>query len=216
MNVKPGMETAAAFLETHRYAAYLGATVEFNKMEGLDFNEKDNKAYVAISYQEKTMLADPAAPADDIQLPKISAGGIYELSFQANRKTMDGKKINSHYVPVSMTGTLMGEDLSAPDADGNTANVDKIANPDNVVSSQDMRTLFIAEDSDKHENNYTWAYNVDTKKLSRILSVPGGGESTGLQMVDNLDGHTYLMNSSQNPRYVGYISGLPFMGEDKK
>jgi len=216
VKVKPGMKTAAAFLETHRYAAYLGATVEFNKMEGLDFNEKDNKAYVAISYQEKTMLADPTAPADDIQLPKISAGGVYELSFKPNRKTTDSEKINSHYVPVSMTGILMGEDLAASDTDGNTANVDKIANPDNIVFSQDMRTLFIAEDSAKHENNYTWAYNVDTKKLSRILSVPGGGESTGLQMVDNLDGHTYLMNSSQNPGYVGYLSGLPFMGQDNK
>ncbi|MEH7121170.1 hypothetical protein V7128_27770 [Neobacillus vireti] len=103
------------------------------------------------------MLADPIAPADDIQLPKICAGGVYEISFQPNRKTTDSEKINSHYVPVSMTGTLMGEDLAAPDADGNTVNVDKIANPDNVVFSEDMRTLFIAEDSDKHENNYTLA-----------------------------------------------------------
>ena len=124
---------------------------------------------------------------------------MYELSFQPNRKTKDGEKMDSHYVPVSMAGLVMGEDLAAPDTDGNIANVDKIANPDNLVYSPKMRTLFIAEDSDKHENNYTWAYNVDTKKLSRILSVPGGGESTGLQMIDNLDGFTYLMNSSQNP-----------------
>ncbi|MFB9760503.1 PhoX family protein [Ectobacillus funiculus] len=216
LKVKLGMEKAAAFLETHRYAAYVGATVEFNKMEGLDFNEKDNKAYVAISYQENTMLAEPTAPADDIQLPKISAGGVYEISFKPNRKTNDGGKIDSHYVPVSMAGLVMGEDLVTPDQDGNTANVDKIANPDNIVYSQEMRTLFIAEDSDHHENNYTWAYNVDTKKLSRILSVPGGGESTGLQMVENLDGHTYLMNSSQNPGYVGYIAGLPSLDVDNK
>ena len=145
LKVKPGMEKAAAFLESHRYAAYVGATVEFNKMEGLDFNEKDNKAYLAISYQENTMLAEPAAPADDIQLPKISAGGVYELSFQPNRKTKDGEKMDSHYVPVSMAGLVMGEDLAAPDADGNIANADKIANPDNLVYSPKMRTLFIAE-----------------------------------------------------------------------
>jgi hypothetical protein len=46
--------------------------------------------------------------------------------------------------------------------------------------------------------------------------VSGGGESIDLQMVDNFDGHTYLMNSSQNPGYVGYISGLSSMGENKK
>lgn len=49
LKVKPGKEKAAAFLETHRYAAYAGATVEFNKMEGLDYNEKENKVYLAIS-----------------------------------------------------------------------------------------------------------------------------------------------------------------------
>ena len=211
LKVKPGMEKAAAFLETHRYAAYLGATVEFNKMEGLDFNEKDNKGYLVISYLENTMLEEPTAPTDDIHLPKISAGGIFELSFMPNRKTVEGEKIDSHYVPVSMKGYLMGEDLATPDADGNKANVNKIANPDNLVYSESMRTIFIAEDSDLHENCYTWAYNIDTKKLSRIASVPGGGEATGFQMVENLDGHTYLMLSAQNPGYVGYIAGLPSM-----
>lgn len=215
LKVKPGMEKAAAFLETHRYAAYVGATVEFNKMEDVDFNEKDNKGYVVISYLENTMLAEAGAPGDDIQLPKIKAGGIYEIEFKPNRKTSDGEKIDSHYVPVSMSGYLMGEDLAVPDADGNKAAVDKIANPDNLAYSEAMRTLFIAEDSDLHENCYTWAYNIDTGKLSRIASVPGGGEATGLQMIENLDGGAYLMLSAQNPGYVGYIAGLPPLADWK-
>lgn len=37
-------------------------------MEGLAYNQKNNKAYVVISYLENTMLAEPGAPADDIQL----------------------------------------------------------------------------------------------------------------------------------------------------
>lgn len=215
LKVKPGMEKAAAFLETHRFAAYVGATVEFNKMEDVDYNEKDNKGYVVISYLENTMLADPSAPADDIQLSKIQAGGIFELDFKPNRKTVDGEKIDSHYVPVSMSGYLMGEDLAVPDADGNKAVLDKIANPDNLAYSESMRTLFIAEDSDLHENNFAWAYNVDTGKLSRIASVPGGGEATGLQFVENLDSRTYLMLSSQNPGYVGYVAGLPALVDGK-
>ncbi|MCD9021643.1 PhoX family protein [Cohnella silvisoli] len=216
LKVKPGMEKAAAFLETHRYAAYVGATVEFNKMEGLDFNEKDNKAYVVISYLENTMLAEPGAPADDIQLPQISAGGIYEVNFQPNRKTRDGEKIESHYVPVSMAGMLMGEDLAVPDADGNKANVNKIANADNVVYSEGMRTIFIAEDSSLHKNCYTWAYNIDTHKLSRLVSVPGGGEATGLQVLENVEGYAYLMLSAQNPGYVGYLAGIPAVSNDVK
>ncbi|MCA0291319.1 MAG: hypothetical protein KDB28_11355 [Tetrasphaera sp.] len=34
LKLKPDMAKAAAFLETRRYAAYLGATTEFNKFEG--------------------------------------------------------------------------------------------------------------------------------------------------------------------------------------
>ena len=35
-------------------------------------------------------------------------------------------------------------------------------------------------------------------------------------MIDNLDGFTYLMNSSQNPGYVGYIAGLPSLDGDNR
>jgi hypothetical protein len=61
-----------------------------------------------------------------------------------------------------------------------------------------MRTLFIGEDSGTHTNNFVWAYNVDTQKLSRILSVTAGGESTGLQVLDNMNGHAYIMSNAQH------------------
>jgi uncharacterized protein len=50
-----------------------------------------------------------------------------------------------------------------------------------------------------HINNFLWAYNVDTKKLSRILSDTAGAESTGLQAIENLNGNGYLMSSIQHP-----------------
>jgi secreted PhoX family phosphatase len=84
------------------------------------------------------------------------------------------------------------------DALGNTANPNKIANPDNLKFSEKMRTLFIGEDSSQHVNNFLWAYNVDTKQLSRVLSVPAGGESTGLHAVDEINGWTYIMSNFQH------------------
>ncbi len=39
---------------------------------------------------------------------------------------------------------------------GNTAAVDKIANPDNLKFSEAMRTLFIGDDSGTHINNFLW------------------------------------------------------------
>ncbi|EKN64151.1 hypothetical protein BABA_23660 [Neobacillus bataviensis LMG 21833] len=205
LKVKPGMEKAAAFLESRRYGALMGATSEFNKMETLTLNKADNKVYMTMSYVEKGMTKNASDPVDDIQLSKISSGAIYEMNLAKGQKDRDGKKINSDYVVKDMSALLTGEDLPAPDKDGNKSNLEKIANPDNIAFSEKYRTLFIAEDSDRHVNNVGWAYNVDTKKLSRIISAPNGGEVTGVQAIDDLNGKSYLMVGSQNPGNIGYI-----------
>jgi secreted PhoX family phosphatase len=238
LKVKPGMEKAAAFLESRRYGAILGATSEFNKMEGVTVNAKDNKAYIAMSYVEKAMEKDAKGvdPADDIQVNKISSGVTYELTMSGQQKDSNGAAMNSAYIPSFMKGLVWGEDLAKPDAKGNKAAEDKVANPDNISFSESLRTLFIGEDSGMHVNNYVWAYNVDTQKLSRVLSTPAGAEATGLTAVDNLNGFSYVMSNIQHPGdemivaenmksevdtlikqnfdnkksgVVGYISGLP-------
>ena len=216
LKVKPGMEKAAAFLESRRYGALKGATAEFNKMETVEINKADNKMYMTMSTISGGMTANPNDPTDDIHVPKINAGGIYEMNLAEKQTDSEGNKIKSKYVANEITGLLMGEDLAVRDADGNKANVDKIANPDNITYSEKMRTLFIAEDSGNHVNNFGWAYNIDTKKLSRILSAANGGEVTGIQAVDNLNGFTYLMAGSQNPGNAGYLSGLPSLGNNGK
>ena len=207
LQLKFGMEQAAAFLETRRYAAYLGATTEFNKMEGVALNAKDKKAYVAISYLEKGMVTayDAADPADDIHLNKLSSGAVYELNLADHQVDTDDDDIDSHYVATDMTGLVWGQDQAA-DAAGNISNDDMVANPDNLKYSESLRTLFIGEDSGRHVNNYLWAHSIDTGALSRILSVPAGAESTGLQSADNLNGFAYLMSNFQHPGE--YISSM--------
>ena len=199
LKVKPGMEKAAAFLESRRYAAMKGATSEFNKMEGVTLNEKDKKVYIAISDQSNGMLANSTDPTDDIHLPKVKSGVTYQLDLTTNQKDSMGQKINSKYVAAKMSGLIAGEDSKTADVYGNTANVNKIANPDNLSYSEALRTLFIGEDSGMHTNNFVWAYNVDTKELTRILSNPAGAESTGLFAADNRNGHSYIMTNFQHP-----------------
>ncbi|QIR79004.2 hypothetical protein FA592_09065 [Sulfurospirillum diekertiae] len=193
------MEKVAAFLETRRYAAYLGATTEFNKMEGVAFNPEDKKLYIAMSYIEKGMAKDSTFANDDIKVAKNRCGGTYELALSGNIKDSNNEPIASDFVPISMhvPSMLLGEEM-AMDKDGNTCVVDKIANTDNLFYSSRARTLFIGEDSGAHVNNYLWAYNIDTKKLSRILSIPAGAESTGLQVVENLNGYAYIMSNAQH------------------
>lgn len=199
LKVKPGMEKAAAFLESRRYGAILGATSEFNKMEGLTVNKKDKKAYMAISYQNSAMLKESGAVQDDIKLPKLESGVTYQLNLGSHQKDQANGNINSRYVPASMEGLLIGQDLEKADAYGNTADPNKIANPDNLTYSNDLNTLFIGEDSSLHTNNFVWAYNVKTKKLSRILSVPVGAEATGLRAVENIKNSRYVLSNYQHP-----------------
>lgn len=195
----PGMENVAAFLEPRRYAAWLGATTEWNKMEGIAHNIADKKIYMAMSYIDKGMKQDDSFPVDDIKIAKNNCGGTYEITLAGGQNDMEGNPINSEYVGTSMhvPAGLLGEEIAA-DANGNTCNVDKIANTDNVFYSEKMRTVFVGEDSGTHTNNFVWAYNVDTKKLSRLLSLPAGAEATGLQVVDNMNGHAYIMSNAQH------------------
>lgn len=197
LKVKKGMENVASHLELRRYASLKGATTEFNKMEGVTINDKDKKLYISMSYIEKGMRKDDSFARDDIKVAKNSCGATYELHLKDGVKDSDEKFIPSSYVPIDMSTTLLGEEI-ATDKLGNTCHVDKVANTDNIFFSEKMRTLFIAEDSDGHTNNALWAYNVDTKKLSRILSTPAGAESSGLQVVDNLNGYAYIMSSAQH------------------
>jgi secreted PhoX family phosphatase len=79
LKLKPGKQTAAAFLETRRYAAYLGATVEFEKFEGVTVNATDKKVYVAMTRMRSGMEASATDPVDDIHLPRNNAGAVYEI-----------------------------------------------------------------------------------------------------------------------------------------
>ena len=203
-----GKEKAAAFLETHRYAALVGASMGFTKMEGTTVNIKDKVAYSALQNIQDSMVSGGKfnTVGNGIAVPAaLKAGAVMALNLKGGQKDTAGAAINSEWMPADTKALLAGEDIAA-DAIGNTANPNKVANPDNLKFSEKMRTLFIGEDSSQHVNNFLWAYNVDTKALSRLMSIPAGGESTGLHAVDELNGWTYIMSNFQ---HAGDRSGLP-------
>jgi secreted PhoX family phosphatase len=196
IKIVPGMEKAAAFLETHRYAAFKGGSMGFTKMEGTTVNAKDKIAYSAIAAIGSAMTNGSGG----ISIKGPSAGAVYALNMKAGQLDESGAAINSEWVPVDMAAVpaLLSEDLKTADALGNLANPDKVANPDNIKFSEKLRTLFVGEDSGTHVNNFLWAYNVDTKALTRILSTPSGAESTGLHAVDDINGFAYIMSNFQH------------------
>ncbi len=218
VKVMAGKEKAAAFLETHRYAALVGGSLGFSKMEGTTVNVKDKMAYSALQNMQSSMVAGHAAnvPGNGVSIPKqLVAGGIMALNLKGGQTDTAGAAINSEWMPVDIKPMLVGEDLLDADGKtlkgdslGNTANPNMVANPDNLKFNETLRTLFIGEDSGQHVNNFLWAYNVDTKELARLISIPAGGESTGLHAVDNINGWTYIMSNFQHAGDWGSIHNV--------
>lgn len=241
LRLKPGQEKAAAFLESRRYAALLGATSEFTKMEGVTHNAQDKRLYIAMSYIEKGMVdkLNEDRARDDINLEgdakDMVCGAVYEANLAGGQRDLSGVNINSDWVATNIQALLTGAKKPYGQTYGelDKCDTDRIANPDNLKYSATMRTLFIGEDSGNHLNNFVWAYSVDRKQATRIFSAPVGGENTGLQVVEDWNGHGYLMSNIQHPAarddlkqypetirdalggmvdkrgVVGYIGGLP-------
>ena len=201
---------AAAFLETRRYAALLGATTEFTKMEYIASNKEDKKFYLTISRIEATMTDT----LGDIQVTRNDGGMVFEMQTATTQKDTNGKAINSNYVGAKLVEIpeLMGGWSSARDAEGNQCVQDKICGPDNLRYVSSIRTLFIGEDTSRRNNNYVWAFNIDTKKLSRILSVPMAAEATGLSIFPDYNGFAYITSNFQHP---GEENLLKYSGADK-
>ena len=189
LTLKPGQEKAAAFLESRKYAAYKGATIEFRKEEGLTYDKNSNALYVAMSSIEKSMEDNYKGnePANHIKLEKNICGAVYKVSLDEN------------YNGTSMEAMVVGNPLEAGEmyADEWTCHPDSISNPDNITYIG-HNTLLISEDTTKHVNNMTWAYNTQTKVMTRIASLPIGGEVTGVEtaVVDNKG---ILLINTQHP-----------------
>ncbi|AXY59069.1 PhoX family protein [Acinetobacter sp. WCHAc010052] len=207
---KEEIELAAAFLETHRYAALKGGSMAFTKMEGTTVNLKDKVAYSALANIQDSMIENGSGWVAEhkVKFKKtIKAGGVLAHDLKGGQVDSSNALINSEWTPYQSHMLFMGEDISA-DALGNTANPEKVASPDNLKYSESLRTLFVGEDSGNHVNNFLWAYNVDTQTFSRILSTPAGAEATGLHAVDSINGWTYIMSNFQHAGDWGGIHNI--------
>jgi secreted PhoX family phosphatase len=231
----------ASRLESRRYAAYVGATTEFRKEEGLAFDPDSRTLFIAFSEQIWGMEArhsqfDAGGP-DHVRVPYNYCGAVYALDLAPNRV------IGSDYVAQNLRSLIEGvphytevngAKVSKYAADGplagNLCSVNGIANPDNMAFITGYDTLIIGEDSSSgHRNDVVWAYDLLTRKLTRIESAPYGAETTSVYFYPNINGFSYLKSVVQHPyresdtgeidndpagvgakrAYDGYIGPLP-------
>jgi uncharacterized protein len=214
LKVKDGMEVAASRMETRRYAAMMGATTELRKEEGLTYDSKRNKLYVAISEIERGMednMKDGVAKTsydiggnNDIKLDFNVCGGVYALDLGSDTT------IGSDYVATNFNGLIAGRPTDAsfganPEAqavgyENNKCHIDGLANPDNVTYMSGYDYLIIGEDTyPGHQNDVIWAYNFTDASLTRIQTTPYGAETTSPYWYPNINGWSYLMSVVQHP-----------------
>ncbi len=225
LKLKPGMALAASRLETRRYAALIGATTEFRKMEGATFDGDSGKLYIAMSEVSKGMENNSSSydipSANDIRLANNNCGAVYGLDVGTDAA------IGSQYVAKTMYGEVAGINNGVSP---NTCDIDGIANPDNLSFINGYNTLMIGEDTGSgHRNDVVWAYDLGSKSLTRVLSTPYGSETTSVYWYPNINGFGYLMAVAQHPygesdsdkyeigslsdrAYTGYVGPFPAMG----
>lgn len=237
LRLKPGMEKAASRLETRRYAAMLGATTEWRKMEGITFNPEKNQLYIAMSEigrgMENYKSGGNQNPKYDIGGPNHikmasfnTCGGVYALDVDGN---YDAKNIYGVIAGVPTHTSYGADDDSAFDGTNRCA-IDGLANPDNITYIPGYNTLIIGEDSgDGHQNDMIWAYTIEanTETLTRIQTTPYGSETTSPYIYPNINGFAYITSVVQHPygesdsdkledesakrAYTGYIGPFPAM-----
>jgi len=143
-------DARVAFLESRKAAAALGATDEFNKMEGVVINYA-KAADASVPYMYLAMSDVKGGMSDaagDINVDEARCGVVYQM--QLDTTTWN----TSRMVPV-VTGGAYDSSASV-----NQCDVEKIANPDNLLVLDDGRVV-IGEDTSKHENNMIWIFNPD-------------------------------------------------------
>ncbi|WP_237440427.1 PhoX family phosphatase [Alcanivorax sp. DP30] len=143
----PFTDDRVAFLETLKAAEALGATVEFNKMEGININYAGAKdgtipyMYVGLTDITGAMTDDTG----DIQVSKNACGIMYRLPLEAD------------YDVSRMDPVVAGGPYDST-ATGSQCSDDNVSRPDNVYVLNDGRVL-MGEDTSKHVNNMLWIYN---------------------------------------------------------
>lgn len=136
-----------AFLETLKAAEAKGATVEFNKMEGININFA-GVASGAVPFMYVGMADVTGAMSDetgDIQVSENRCGIVYRFG------------LTSSYDVIRMDPVLIG---GAYDSTAATDRCDPngIAQPDNITVLNDGRVL-VGEDTSNHKNNMLWLFN---------------------------------------------------------
>lgn len=202
----------ASRLETRRYAALMGATVELEKGEGVAYLPESQELWLALSASKSSMLAgNPVVPEgysgtlklDHIDAPLSECGGVFGGRLGKGSDTA-GEPIKSQRVL-----TRLDQDEGGARMVDGACPADAIANPDNISGLPKQGLVFIGEDSGLHANNLLWAWEPASGTKVPVLSTPNHAEITGFSWVE-VGSYGYLLASVQHPQVDGSMDPAPY------
>jgi len=156
----PFADDRIGFLESRKAAAALGATAEFNKMEGVNINRgladawwsngaaNGAQAYMYMAMSDTTNAMSDGAGAIQLDGTNGKCGAVYRMKLVKNSA---GLVDVTTLAPAVVGGPYYGS------RSDNRCNTNNISNPDNLIILDDGRVL-IGEDTGNHENNIIWLF----------------------------------------------------------
>ena len=134
------LDDRVAFLETRKAAAALGATDEWNKMEGVVYNpQAPDYAYLAMSNIDRAMTDGQG----DIDVSDNYCGIVYRMPVLDD---YDIDRINPVIIGGPYTSSAQYE-----------CDINNLAGPDNLLVLNDGSVL-VGEDTKKHQYNTVWLW----------------------------------------------------------
>ena len=134
------LDDRVAFLETRKAAAAIGATDEWNKMEGVGFNPNaPDNLYLAMSSIDNAMTDGQG----DIDVSDNLCGIVYQMTMN------DLWNVNRIH-PAIIGGPYISSNQFECD-------INNLAGPDNLVVLDDGSVL-VGEDTRRHESNMVWLW----------------------------------------------------------
>ena len=134
------LDDRVAFLETRKAAAAIGATDEWNKMEGVGFNQNaGDNLYLAMSSIDNAMTDGQG----DIDVSDNLCGIVYQMTMN--------ELWNVNRIHPAIIG---GPYISSNQYQCDTNN---LSGPDNLVVLDDGSVL-VGEDTRRHESNMVWLW----------------------------------------------------------
>ena len=191
--VGSAIDDRVAFLESRKAAAALGASDEWNKMEGVAFNENAPEyLYLAMSRIESAMSDGQG----DIDVSLNSCGIVYRMTMS------EGWNINRIDPAISggpYTSTAQYK-----------CDVNNLAGPDNLLVLDDGRVL-IGEDTYNHESNMVWLWGEKSVSVKGNETITISAVNVASTPADNGApwAYTYQAEVDQlhtGSTYIAYIS----------